>query len=300
MKKLTALLKFLVKFSLTIAILGSAAYFGYHKYKEYFDNPWTRDGQVRTQVIQVAARVSGMVTKIHIIDNQAVKTGDLLFEIDPEPYQIKVDQAEAGLRRSKESAKGRKVEFERVKKIYTKDAGAVSQKDMVQNEVSYYKALAGIDSSKESLNTAKVNLKFTKIYAEVDGYVSNINFQIGTQAVANQPILALVDTSSYWVFGYFRENTIGDVKIGDDAKVTLMAYPDRPLSGKVESIAWGIANSDGNPGENLLPSVQPVFQWIRLAQRIPVRIELDPLPKDVELRFGLTASVMVLKNSGRK
>ncbi len=171
---------------------------------------------------------------------------------------------------------------------------------MVQNEVSYYKALAGIDSSKESLNTAKVNLKFTKIYAEVDGYVSNINFQIGTQAVANQPILALVDTSSYWVFGYFRENTIGDVKIGDDAKVTLMAYPDRPLSGKVESIAWGIANSDGNPGENLLPSVQPVFQWIRLAQRIPVRIELDPLPKDVELRFGLTASVMVLKNSGRK
>jgi multidrug resistance efflux pump len=300
MKKLTALLKFLVKFSLTIAILGSAAYFGYHKYKEYFDNPWTRDGQVRTQVIQVAARVSGMVTKIHIIDNQAVKTGDLLFEIDPEPYQIKVDQAEAGLRRSKESAKGRKVEFERVKKIYAKDAGAVSQKDMVQNEVSYYKALAGIDSSKESLNTAKVNLKFTKIYAEVDGYVSNINFQIGTQAVANQPILALVDTSSYWVFGYFRENTIGDVKIGDDAKVTLMAYPDRPLSGKVESIAWGIANSDGNPGENLLPSVQPVFQWIRLAQRIPVRIKLDPLPENVELRFGLTASVMVLKNSGRK
>ena len=300
MKKLTALLKFLVKFSLTIAILGSAAYFGYHKYKEYFDNPWTRDGQVRTQVIQVAARVSGMVTKIHIIDNQAVKAGDLLFEIDPEPYQIKVDQAEAGLRRSKESAKGRKVEFERVKKIYAKDAGAVSQKDMVQNEVSYYKALAGIDSSKESLNTAKVNLKFTKIYAEVDGYVSNINFQIGTQAVANQPILALVDTSSYWVFGYFRENTIGDVKIGDDAKVTLMAYPDRPLSGKVESIAWGIANSDGNPGENLLPSVQPVFQWIRLAQRIPVRIKLDPLPENVELRFGLTASVMVLKNSGRK
>ena len=300
MKKLTALLKFLVKFSLTVAILGSAAYFGYDKYKTYFDNPWTRDGQVRTQVIQVAARVSGMVTKIHIIDNQAVKAGDLLFEIDPEPYQIKVDQAEAGLRRSKESAKGRKVEFERVKKIYAKDAGAVSQKDMVQNEVSYYKALAGIDSSKESLNTAKVNLKFTKIYAEVDGYVSNINFQIGTQAVANQPILALVDTSSYWVFGYFRENTIGDVKIGDDAKVTLMAYPDRPLSGKVESIAWGIANSDGNPGENLLPSVQPVFQWIRLAQRIPVRIKLDPLPENVELRFGLTASVMVLKNSGRK
>ena len=142
--------------------------------------------------------------------------------------------------------------------------------------------------------TAKLNLTYTKVYAEVDGYVSNINFQIGSQAVANQPILALVDVNSYWVFGFFREDAIPNVHVGDKAKVTLLAYPDIVLSGKVESIAWGISHSDGNPGNNLLPSVKPVFQWIRLAQRIPVRIKLDTLPENVKLRFGLTASVMVL------
>ncbi|MEM8564633.1 MAG: efflux RND transporter periplasmic adaptor subunit, partial [Pseudomonadota bacterium] len=136
----------------------------------------------------------------------------------------------------------------------------------------------------------------TQVHAAVDGYISNINFQIGDQAVANNPIVALVDSNSFWVFGYFRESEIGDIAIGDQAKVTLMAYPDQPLSGTVESIGWGIAPSDGNTGYNLLPSIKPVFQWIRLAQRIPVRVELGPLPDNVELRFGFTASVMVMAN----
>jgi multidrug resistance efflux pump len=286
-------LKKLIKFLLTFAILGTALYFGYHKYRAYIENPWTRDGQVRTQVIQVAPRVTGMVTRIHVKDNQPVKKGDLLFEIDPSQYKLKVKQAQARLQRTLEAAKGTKIEYERVKKIYQKDHGAVSQKDLVRNETAYFKSLADIDGATESLNTAKLNLSYTKVYAEVDGYVSNITFQIGTQATANKPLLALVDTSSYWVFGFFREDTIQNVAIGDDAVVTLMAYPDRPLEGKVESIGWGIALADGNPGNNLLPSIKPVFQWIRLAQRIPVRIKLDSLPEEIKLRFGLTASVMV-------
>ena len=133
----------------------------------------------------------------------------------------------------------------------------------------------------------------------MDGYVSNINFQIGSQATANKPILALVDENSYWVFGFFKESAIPEVEVGDDARVTLLAYPDTPLYGKVESIAWGISHSDGNPGNNLLPSVKPVFQWIRLAQRIPVRVKLENVPENVKLRFGLTASVMILKRESK-
>ena len=288
-------MKKFIKLLLTLAVLGAGLYFAYHKYREYFDNPWTRDGQVRTQVIQVAPRVTAMVTKIHVVDNQKVHKGDLLFELDPSKYILKVKQAEARLKRTLEAAKGTKIEYERVKSIYQKDKGAVSQKDMVRNETNYYKSLADIDSSTESLNTAKLNLSYTKVYAEVDGYVSNITFQVGTQATANRPLLALVDTHSHWVFGFFREDKIRQVRIGDDAVVTLMAYPETPLKGKVESIGWGISLNDGNPGNNLLPKIRPVFQWIRLAQRIPVRIKLDTLPEDVKLRFGLTASVMVLK-----
>jgi multidrug resistance efflux pump len=289
-------MKTLIKLLVTLGILAVAGYFGYNRFEAYIENPWTRDGQVRTQVIQVTPRVNGMVIKIHVVDNQKVKTGDLLFEIDPSQYQVKVDQAKARLQRTLEAAKGTKIEYERVNKIYKRDKGAVSQKDLVRNQTNYYKSLADIDSSTESLNTAKLNLSYTKVYAEVDGYVSNINFQIGSQASAGKPILALVDGNAYWVFGFFREDAIPEVEVGDTAKVTLLAYPDTVLSGKVESIAWGIAHSDGNPGNNLLPSVKPVFQWIRLAQRIPVRIKLDKLPENVKLRVGLTASVMILKD----
>lgn len=293
-------MKKIIKLLLTLAILGTAGFFAYNKYRAYIDNPWTRDGQVRTQVIQVTPRVNGMITKIHVTDNQKVKIGDLLFEIDPSQYEVNLKQSEARLQRTKEAAKGTKIEFDRVKNIYAKDKGAVSQKDLVRNETNYYKSLAEMDSSEESVNTARLNLSYTKVYAEVDGYVSNINFQIGSQASAGHPILALVDENSYWVFGFFREDAIPKVEVGDKAMVTLLAYPNRPLSGKVESIAWGIAHSDGNPGNNLLPSVKPVFQWIRLAQRIPVRIKLDKLPQEVKLRFGLTASVMILKNGEDK
>ncbi|MBA1421605.1 MAG: HlyD family secretion protein [Epsilonproteobacteria bacterium] len=293
-------MKTLIKLILTLTILGLAGYYGYHRFEAYIDNPWTRDGQVRTQVIQVTPRVNGMVIKIDVVDNQKVKRGDLLFEIDPSMYQVKVDQAKARLQRTLEAAKGTKIEYERVQKIYARDKGAVSQKDLVRNETNYHKSLADIDSSRESLKTAKLNLSYTKVYAEVDGYVSNINFQIGSQASANKPILALVDENAFWVFGFFREDAIPEVEVGDTAKVTLLAYPDTPLSGKVSSIAWGIAHSDGNPGNNLLPSVKPVFQWIRLAQRIPVRIKLDKLPDNVKLRVGLTASVMILKGEEEK
>jgi len=286
----------IIKLIVTISIIGVSIFFGYNRFKEYIDNPWTRDAQVRTQVIQVTPRISGMITHIEVLDNQIVKKGDLLFTIDPSLYQIKLEQSQARLKRTLEAAKGYKIEYDRVQGIYQRDRGAVSQKDMDRTEVNYYKSLADIDSSKEAVNSAKLNLSFTKVYAQVDGYVSNINFQIGSQAVANKPILALVDINSFWVFGFFREDTIPNIQIGDKARVTLLAYPDIALDGVVESIAWGISHSDGNPGSNLLPSVKPVFQWIRLAQRIPVKIKIKNLPNGVKLRFGLTASVMILKN----
>jgi RND family efflux transporter MFP subunit len=235
-----------------------------------------------------------MVTSIAVIDNQFVRRGDPLFEIDPEPFEIAIAQAEANLERDRISSKASKIEYDRLLDIIKQDAGAVSQRDLNRREAGYLQSLSQIDVTEETLRSARLNLSYTRVEASVDGYVSNIDFQIGAQAVANSPILALVDSNSFWVFGYFRESEIGRFKIGDQARVTLMAYPDQPLQGEVESLGWGIAPADGNTGYNLLPSIKPVFQWIRLAQRIPVRIKLGPLPAGVELRFGLTASVMVL------
>jgi len=292
--------KFLKKLSLSIinlAVIAAVAWYAYQAFEEYIHNPWTRDGQVRGHVIQVAPRVSGMVTHIAVIDNQFVHQGELLFKIDQETFEIAIAQAEANLKRDQISSRSSKIEYDRLQEIFEKDPGAVSQKDLNRREANYLQSLSQIDVSKENLRSAKLNLSYTQVYAAVDGYVSNVDFQIGTQAVANTPIIALVDSNSFWVFGYFRESQIGKFKIGDPARVTLMAYPEQPLSGTVESLGWGIAPSDGNTGAKLLPSIKPVFQWIRLAQRIPVRIKLDKVPAEVELRFGLTASVMVMDES---
>ena len=289
-------MKFFKKLGLgivNIVLIAAVLWYAYQTFEEYINNPWTRNGQLRGQVIQVAPRVSGPVIKVAVIDNQFVNEGDLLFEIDPEPFNIAIAQAEANLRRSHISSKSAKIEYDRLLEIFEKDPGAISQKDLNRRESNYLQSLSNIDVADETLRNAKLNLGYTSVHAAVEGYVSNINFQIGTQAVANTPILALVDSNSFWVFGYFRESQIGRFKIGDPAKVTLMAYPDHPLHGRVESLGWGIAPSDGNSGAYLLPSIKPVFQWIRLAQRIPVRVELEEVPENVELRFGLTASVMI-------
>ena len=157
---------------------------------------------------------------------------------------------------------------------------------------------ARLRAAKAAVDQAVLNLEFTRVQASVDGYVTNLNLRLGTQAVANQPSLALVDVNSYWVDAYFRENYIGDIHSGDAVVVTLMSYPDKPIRARVDSINWGIAQDDGSTGEFLLPNVEPTFQWIRLAQRIPVRVHLDKLPEGVLLRIGMTASVLVMTGGG--
>ncbi|MGR5501476.1 HlyD family secretion protein [Vibrio sp. DNB22_10_4] len=282
---------------LNLVILGGAAWFGYQKYQDYFNNPWTRDGQVRANIIKVAPRVSGPIVNVAITDNQRVHKGDLLFEIDPETYQVALAQAEVALEQSIISSKGKKIEYDRLLDIRKKDKGAVSHKDLIRREIAYQESLLKIKASEEKLKSAKLNLSYTRVAASVDGFVSNLDIRTGTQAVANQPLLALIDENSFWVFGFFRENQLPQIKPGSDAQVTLMSHPDTPLEATVDSIGWGIAPKDGTVGYNLLPNVNPVFQWIRLAQRIPVRISIKELPEGVHLRFGLSASIMVMEDT---
>jgi multidrug resistance efflux pump len=153
---------------------------------------------------------------------------------------------------------------------------------------------AQVRQAKAAVRSAELNLEFTHKKAPVDGYVTNLNLRLGSQAVANQPLMALVDVNSFWVTGFFRENHIEGIRIGDRSIVTLMSYPDKPLEGHVNSLGWGIAQDDGSTGFDLLPNISPTFDWIRLAQRVPVRIHLDKVPESVQLRVGTTASVLVM------
>jgi multidrug resistance efflux pump len=286
----SSILKVLISGAIVLAATGIVLY----KYWYYLTNPWTRDGQVRAQVIQIAPRISGPIINLPIVDNQQVKAGELLFEIDPRTFQAAVKKAQADLQQAQAEAKDAKEEADRARKIRKRDRGAMSQQQLegkVNDESSAQAVVLGLQAQ---LEQAQLNLEFTDVKASVDGYVTNLNLRLGSQAVANQPALALIDSNSYWIHGYFREDRIKGVNAGDRAIVTLMSYPDRPLEGQVDSLGWGIAQDDGSTGYNLLPNISATFEWIRLAQRVPVRVHLVDSPKDIPLRVGTTASVMVM------
>ncbi len=283
-------LKFLLTTTIVLAAVGLFA----AKYWDYVTNPWTRDGQVRAQVIQITSRVTAPIVNLPIKDNQFVKKGDLLFEIDSRTFKAALAQAEADLKVARVSASNARVEAKRYRAAQKESPGSVSALDLELKEDQQRAAEAKVLESEAGVEQAQLNLEFTQVRAPVDGYVTNLNLRLGSQAVANQPALALVDVNSFWVHGFFRETVIGDMRPGDRAIVTLMTYPDQPLEGRVNSVGWGIAQDDGSAGQDLLPTISPTFEWIRLAQRVPVRVHLLDVPDDVKLRVGTTASVLVM------
>jgi multidrug resistance efflux pump len=391
-------LKTYIKYTLTALIVLAAAAAVRFKYWDHVTNAWTRDGQVCADVIQLTPRVSGPIVTLPIRDNQFVKAGDLLFEIDPRTFQTSLTQAKAQYdeavdgynskvkqvevaKAQVEMAKAQvqmakaqvevarasiiqaesaikqeasqitkdKAEFQRQQDLLPKRATsqksvdraranyevsleqrkgaesslvqakaslteaqaslAQSQASQMQSQASLAEAQAtlgttgddnaNLRSARAAIREAELNLEFTRVIAPVDGYITNLNLRHGSHAVANQAVLALVDTNSYWVHGYFRETLTGKIKPGDEAVVTLMSYPDTPLKGTVDSLGWGIAQQDGSTGFDLLPNVNPTFEWIRLAQRVPVRVHLKDVPKEIKLRVGTTASVMIKTRSSQ-
>jgi multidrug resistance efflux pump len=361
-----------IKIGLTAVIVLAAVAVVAFKYRQYLVNPWTRDGMVRAQVLQIAPRVSGPIVELPIRDNQLVAAGDLLFEIDPRTFQAAYDQALADLDKTRDDLKALEAQVAAAAASVDQFTSQVAQ---AQNEIAGYQANfdqastelnrvtvlverqdvsravfdqrkaesdiaeaqlrnaqarlveanaslaqaeadlaraqanfgaegeqnARLRAARAAAETARLDLEFTKMAAPVDGYVTNLQLRPGDQTVANQPALALIDSTSFYVQGFFRETLVAGIEPGDRAIVTLMSYSDQPLEGRVDSVGWGIAPDDGTTGFELLPQVSPTFEWIRLAQRIPVRIHLDELPEGVALRVGTTASVLVMTGTaGRK
>jgi RND family efflux transporter MFP subunit len=283
----------IIRYLVTLAVVAVAAYTLVRMFEDYLFHPWTRDGQVRAQVIRITPRVSGPIVELPVTDNQFVRKGDLLFRIDPRTFELAVEQAEAKLQQAKASAVVALDQADRGRDLHRRDKGAISEQALVRKENRLLQADADVEVAKANLNKARLDLEFTEVRAPVDGYVTNLKLRYGSQTVANQPAVALVDVNSFWVHGFFKETQISNISPGNRAVVKLMTYPDRPIEGEVENMGWGIAQQDGSSDADLLPTINPSFDWIRLAQRIPVRIRLNEIPDGVELRVGTTASVFV-------
>ena len=285
-KKILALT---VRVGITLLATLAALFVCMKLWQHYEVAPWTRDGRLKAYVVQVAPDVTGQVTKVYVTDNQQVKAGDPLFDLDRARFALALRQAEAQVNAA-QSALGQTA---RENQRNTELDDLVSDETREQGRTRGDAARAALAQAVVARDVAKLNLARTRVTAAVSGTVTNLDLREGSYATAARPVMAVVDSSSFYVEGYFEETKLPGIQVGDRVDVTLMGTR-QPIHGRVESIATGIADRDRTTGANMLPNVNPTFNWVRLAQRIPVRVALDPVPPTVRLVAGLTATVKIV------
>jgi multidrug resistance efflux pump len=273
---------------LTLVAVGAAAVAGAGLWQRYEVQPWTRDGRIKANVIQVAPDVTGQVTRMLVRDNQQVARGETLFEIDPARFELALRQAEASLQAQRTALDQAENEARRNRQL----GNLVSQEIREQGQARVNQLRAALDQALVARDVARLNLDRTRVAASSDGIVTNLDLQAGAYVSAGHPVLALVDRNSFYAEGYFEETKLPGISLGDAVSVSLMGTRQQ-LNGHVDSFAQGIADRDRNTSGNLLPNVNPTFNWVRLAQRIPVRIALDRVPEGVRLVSGQTVTVEV-------
>ncbi len=322
----------LLRFLITAFVVVVALLLGHALWRHYMYSPWTRDGRVRAEVARIAPDVSGLVTRVAVVDNQVVNKGDVLFVIDPERFHIALAQAEANLAAAKASARAaganidavlasaaaRRAEYDMrqdqarrrqdladvVPKEERTDARSAAdtaraiwqqaQASGHQATASREQAEAAVVQAQVAVDRAKLDLARTEVRAPVDGYVTNLDVRVGDYAAAGGPRLALIDRHSYYIYGYFEETKLPSIRVGDPVSIRLLSGGTR-LTGRITGVARGITDRDNPTGRDLLADVNPTFNWVRLAQRVPVRIDIDEssIPADVVLAAGMTASIDV-------
>lgn len=259
-------------------------------WRVYVAAPWTRDGTVRAYVVTITPEVSGRIVQLPVADNQFVHKGDLLLTIDPTDYAIAVDQAHAAVDQATANATNAEQEAERRSRLSSVEA---SEEEKQTYRTTAIAATAAQHEAVANLARARVNLERATIRSPVNGYVTNLQVQLGDYASTGQSAISLVNADSYWVDGYFEETTLDAIHSGNRATVKLIGH-DALLRGHVASIARGITVANATSGQSGLAEVNPIFTWVRLAQRVPVRIQLDHVPDNVRLVAGETASVQII------
>ncbi|WP_417814483.1 efflux RND transporter periplasmic adaptor subunit [Thalassospira alkalitolerans] len=279
----------------TLVLVLAASAGGYQLYDYYMNAPWTRDGRISVDVVAIAPDVSGLVHDVQVTDNQLVHAGDLLFTIDPARYQVAVDQAQAKL----ETAIAARDQAKReVKRYQGLDSDVVSRQKKEQVKTSLATAKAAVDLAQADLALAMIDLSRTKVVAPVDGIMTNFSLRRGNYVGAGQAIAALVDSQSFYVAGYFEETKLPRIAIGDPVEIRLMGE-ENAIYGHVVSIASGIQDSERTGTGGNLANVKSTFSWVRLAQRVPVRVSIDDVPDGVLLVAGRSATVTVLGAKGQ-
>jgi RND family efflux transporter MFP subunit len=284
----------ILRFGLTAVAVVAAVAVGMHLWAYYMDAPWTRDGHVRADVVQVAPDVSGFVTDVLVHDNQRVQRGDVIFRIDRARFELALRQADAIVAGRRASLDQANADLHRYRALTDL---ATSQQKQEQVLATQQEAQASYDQAVADRGVAQLNLDRSEVHASVNGTITNMDLRPGAYVTAGHGVMALVDTDTLRVEGYFEETKLPRIHVGDPVRIRLMGDA-RPLTGHVESIAAGIEDRDRSQGTSLLANVNPTFNWVRLAQRVPVRIVLDDIPDRALLVTGRSATVEVIDRRG--
>jgi multidrug resistance efflux pump len=274
---------------ITLAAVVAAVVLGRAMWEAYMGAPWTRDGTVRVYVVTMAPQVAGQIVQLPVKDNQFVHKGDLLLVIDPTDYKIAVSLREAAVQQAQANMQNVEREAQRRQELtslaVTKEEKQTYASNAVVAQAQYQQTVANLDQ-------ARVNLQRTEIRSPVNGWVTNLLAQLGDYANVGQNEISVVDADSFWVDGYFEETNLEPIRVGDPTEVKLMGY-HQIVRGHVNSIARGINVANAQPNGQGLADVNPIFTWVRLAQRIPVRVHIDEVPEGVLLAAGMTATVQI-------
>lgn len=275
---------------LTLVMVTMAGLLGWHLWDYYMNAPWTRDGKIRADVVRLAPDVSGLVSEVLVHDNQDIQQGDVIFRIDQARYKLALQQAEAKLASSKAALDMANRDLTRYRKL---NDTTVTQQKMEQIETTTMQAEATYRQAELDHDLASLNLERSSVKAPVNGVITNFSLQPGDYVTTGSAVTALVDTDSFYVSGYFEENKLERINIGDPVVIDVMGSKLK-LKGQVEGIAGGIEDRERSDSTSLLANVSPTFNWVRLAQRVPVRVKLEDVPQGVHLVAGRTVSVSVV------
>jgi RND family efflux transporter MFP subunit len=287
--------QWLRRFANTAFTIALAALVGWALWRYYMLSPWTRDGRVRAETVNVTAEIYGKVKEVDVTENQLVHRGDVLFVIDPEEFRYDLAKAQATMETRRQDMLIHEILAKRRSQM---SAQAISTEEQQTSESLAAQATAAYEEARAEYDLAKLNLDRTVVRSPVNGYIDNLRLRVGDYAAVGQTKLTVIDSDSFWIFAYFEETKIPRIHEGDSAIIELMGGGPN-ISGHVESISRGIADQNGATDTQGLAKVNPVFYWVRLAQRIPVRIHIDQAPDQVTLAAGMTCTVVVKPGSAR-
>ena len=281
-------IKTLTRTIATLSIVAAGCAGAYELWNYYMLSPWTRDARVRADVVTIAPDVAGFVKDLRVKDNQLVSKGDILFVLDQERYKLAVTAANANVAAREAEMVMRQSDANRRAKM----TNSVSQEEKEDSQHLAAAAAAAYQEATADQASASLNLERTVIRAPVNGFVTNLTLVVGQYAAVGTKVMALIDSDTYRVEGYFEETKLPLIRPGGPVEINLMSGGPA-LHGHVESISRGITDRDNADGPELLANVNPTFEWVRLAQRIPVRIHIDEIPKDVRVSAGMTCTVVL-------